>query len=98
MQVLSAVSLILLSLSVAPLMTPTVRATATGILYLNPPVQQAEPAGTTETYQVKVANMPAFSSWEIMVKVNQEALNPVKIDISGNVLMAHYSLLVKQFI
>jgi hypothetical protein len=50
------------------------------------------------TYQVKVANMPAFSSWEIMVKVDQGALNPVKIDVSGNVLMANSSLGVKEFI
>jgi hypothetical protein len=42
--------------------------------------------------------MPSFSSWEIGVKVNQTALNPVKIDVSGNVLMANYSLSAKEFI
>ncbi len=32
------------------------------------------------------------------VKVNQSALNPIKIDISGNVLTANYSLSVKEVI
>jgi hypothetical protein len=95
-QLLLPLSLILLSLSSMPLIIPSVK--ATGMLYLSPPVQEAQPAGTTITYQVKVANMPAFSSWDILVKVNQTALNPVKIDISGNVLTKNYSLSVKEFV
>jgi hypothetical protein len=42
--------------------------------------------------------MPSFSSWEVAVRVNQTALNPIKIDISGNVLAANYSLGVKEVI
>jgi hypothetical protein len=75
-----------------------VKAAAPGILYIDPPSQSAQPQGATVTVQVKVANMPSFSSWQIGVKVNQTAVNPVNIDVSGNVLMANYSLSVKEFI
>ncbi len=64
---------------------------AAGTLYINPPSQPVAPAGTSVTYQVKVANIDPFNGWDIMVQTDPTAINPSSLTITPNLLAANFS-------
>ncbi len=64
---------------------------AAGLLYINPPSQPAAAAGSTVTFQVKVANIDPFSGWDIQVKTDPSAINPSSFTITPNLLVANFS-------
>jgi hypothetical protein len=84
--------LFLFSLVFVPSTTHTVVGANPNILYINPPQLGPFSAGTFITYQVKVANMDPFNTWDIQVKTDPTVLNPVSLTTSGNTLTANYSI------
>jgi len=63
-------------------------------LYVSPASQPAQPAGSTVSYRIKVANMQLFTGWDISVSSNQSVLNPASISITGNLFQANFSATV----
>jgi hypothetical protein len=63
-------------------------------LYVSPASQPAQPAGTTVSYRVKVANMQRFTGWDISVSSNKSAINPASVSITGNLFQANFSATV----
>jgi hypothetical protein len=63
------------------------------LLYVYP-AKQASAITPTITYQIKVLNMSAFSSWDIYVQTNATVLNPTSIDTTTNTLTANFSITV----
>jgi len=63
-------------------------------LYVSPARQPARPAGTTISYQIKVANMQMFTGWDVSVSTNQSVIDPTNISIAGNLFQANFSATV----
>ncbi len=69
-------------------------ANAAGLLYVNPPQQGPFTAGTSVTYQVKVANVDPFNGWDMMVKTDPTAINATStasLAVTPNLLSANFS-------
>jgi PKD domain len=75
-------------------LVPGVNAADSNLLYINPPQQGSVTTGAIVIYEVKVANMDPFNSWDIQVQTNPAVLNPVSIDTSLNALTANYSITI----
>src|SRR2546426_376926 len=76
---------------------PLARAANLNLLYISPNQQGPVPAGSTITYQAKVAQMDPFNAWDIMVKTNPSVLNPVSLTIAPNLLTANFSTTTVEF-
>ncbi len=83
---------LLIALSLSVFSFPAVKGANPNILYVSPARQGPFPAGTTVTYQVKVSQMDPFNAWDIMVKTDPSALNPVSLSVTPNTLTANYSI------
>ncbi len=87
------ISLLLLSLPTFPsIIHPAKAASLNNLLYVTPAQQGPFPAGTTFTYQVKVANVTPFNNWDIHVSVNNSVITPVDFTITPNTLTANFSI------
>ncbi len=66
---------------------------AAGLLYINPPQQGPFAAGTTVTYQVKVANIDPFNGWDIQVKTDptELSINATSLVLTPNLLSVNFS-------
>jgi hypothetical protein len=86
------IAISLLALTVVPSIA-TVRASPTGLLYINPP-STPQQSGGTFSVQVKVANMPPFNGWDIAVATGDpktSPISPVSISVAGNLFKANFS-------
>lgn len=76
---------------IVPSLAQTVIAASnTGVqVYINPPLTPAQPIGTTLAVQVKVANMPQFNTYDILVTSDTNVLNATSLSTTGNILRAN---------
>ncbi len=89
---------LLLSLFTLFTTVPSVKATG-GTLYVSPASQSVGPAGSTVTYQIKMANMDPFNGWDIMVNsTDTGAINATDFSIAGNLMQANYSQTPREFV
>jgi hypothetical protein len=72
--------------------------TTSNLLYISPSQQGPFLQGASVTYQVKVANMSTFNTWDIHVKTNPFALNPTNFTLIPNTLTANDSLFTFELI
>lgn len=50
------------------------------------PHEPAASMGSSHTFNVCVANMPSFNSWDVQVLVDSTVLNPLSVSLSGSML------------
>jgi hypothetical protein len=85
------IPILLLAASLVTAVPPVVGANL-NLLYISPPAQGPFAAGSTVTYQIKVAQFDAFNTWDIMVRTDPTAINPVDFSITPNALTANFSV------
>lgn len=66
-------------------------ANAAGSLYVSPANIASQAAGNVVEYQIKVADIDPFNGWDIMVRVDQNAILPETISHEVNLLTANSS-------
>lgn len=59
----------------------------------NGPHEPAASMGSSHTFNVCVANMPSFKSWDIQVHVDETVLNPLSVSLSGSILPSPFVIL-----